>query len=369
MRGSTHITKILVLAANPKNTTKLRLDEEVREIEEGLRRSKKRDQFVIAFRWAVRPHDLRQAILDFDPQIVHFCGHGEADGGLVLENVIGQPQSVKPEALAGLFELFTDQVKCVLFNACYSEKQADTIIQHIDYVIGMKRAISDQAAIQFVVGFYDALGAGRSVEIAYKFGVNAIQMEGISEELTPIIKKKYNLTSTVFNQSFSQDLPPVKNQFMSVLPTQAIEVFFSYAQEDEKLRDKLEEHLSLLKREGVIIGWHNRKIEAGKEWKNEIDTHLNTAGIILLLISSAFIASDYCWDVEVKRAMERHEAHEARVIPVIIDLVEWRSAPFGRLQPLPIGGKAVKKWGNRNEAFSSVAQGIRTVVKELTANS
>ncbi|MDF5733313.1 MAG: toll/interleukin-1 receptor domain-containing protein [Rhizonema sp. PD38] len=221
----------------------------------------------------------------------------------------------------------------------------------------------------FAVGFYDALGAGRSVEVAYKFGVNAIQMEGISEEMTPIIKKKYNLTSTVFNQSFSQNLPPVKNQFMSVPPTQAIEVFFSYAQEDEKLRDKLEEHLSLLKREGVITGWHNRKIEAGKEWENEIDAHLNTAGIILLLISSAFIASDYCWDVEVKRAMERNEADEARVIPVIIDSVEWRSAPFGRLLPLPKGGKAVKKWGNRNEAFSSVAQDLRKVVKELTANS
>lgn len=153
MLGSTHITKILILAANPKDTIKLRLHEEVREIEEGLRRSKQRDQFVIKSRWAVRPHDLRRAILDFEPQIVHFCGHGDADGGLVLENLIGQPQSVKPEALAGLFDLFTGQVKCVLLNACYSEKQADAIIQHIDHVIGMKWAIGDQAAIQFAVGF------------------------------------------------------------------------------------------------------------------------------------------------------------------------------------------------------------------------
>ncbi|ARV58943.1 hypothetical protein BZZ01_10120 [Nostocales cyanobacterium HT-58-2] len=149
----------------------------------------------------------------------------------------------------------------------------------------------------------------------------------------------------------------------------AIEVFFSYAHEDEKLRDQLEKHLSLLKRQGVITGWHDRKIGAGKEWKNEIDTHLNTAQIILLLISSAFIASNYCWDIEVKQAMERHEAKEARVIPVILKPVDWKSAPFSRLQSLPKDGKPVIKWGNRDEAFLSVAQGIRQAVEEMLANS
>ena len=368
MSSNTRITKVLILAANPKDTTKLRLDEEVREIEEGLRRSKERDQFVIKSSWAIRPDDLRRAILDFEPQIVHFCGHGEADGGLVLENITGQPQSVKPEALAGLFELFTEQVECVLLNACYSERQAEAIIQHIDYVIGMKQAVGDRSAIKFAVGFYDALGAGRSVEVAYKFGVNAIQLEGISEELTPIIRKKSNISSTVINPNFPKDLSSGRNILMSVSSTQAINVFFSYAHQDEKLRDQLETHLSLLKRQGVITGWHDRKIGAGQEWNHEIDTHLNTSHIILLLISANFINTDYCWDIEVKRAMERYEAHEARVIPVIIDSVDWKSAPFGKLQPLPKGGKPVKKWGNRAEAFANIAQGIRTVAEELTAN-
>lgn len=193
--------------------------------------------------------------------------------------------------------------------------------------------------------------------------LNSLKVDSSIVYSPPELLKKSHETS-----SSPKELPRVINKLMYVQPTKAIEVFFSYAQEDEKLRDKLEEHLSLLKREGVITGWHNRKIEAGKEWNNEIDIHLNTAGIILLLVSSAFIASNYCWDVEVTRAMERHEAHQARVIPVIIDSVDWRSAPFGRLQPLPNGGKPVKKWGNRNEAFLSVAQGIRTVVKELAAN-
>jgi hypothetical protein len=151
-------------------------------------------------------------------------------------------------------------------------------------------------------------------------------------------------------------------------PTKAIEVFFSYAHEDEKLRDQLEKHLSLLKRQGVITGWHDRKIGAGKEWHNEIDIHLNTSRIILLLISSAFIASNYCWDVEVKQAMERHEAKQARVIPVILKPVDWKSAPFSKLQALPKDGKPVIKWGNRDEAFENVTQGIRVAVEELSAD-
>ena len=359
--------KILLLSANPINTSKLRLDEEVREIQAGLERAKRRYEFEIISKLAVRVDDLRRALLDYEPEIVHFSGHGAGSEGLALENNSGLMQLVSAEALARLFKLFP-QIECVVLNACYSEVQAEAIHQHIDYVIGMKQAVGDRSAIKFAVGFYDALGAGRSVEVAYKFGVNAIQLEGISEELTPIIRKKSNISSTVINPNFPKDLSSGRNILMSVSSTQAINVFFSYAHQDEKLRDQLETHLSLLKRQGVITGWHDRKIGAGQEWNHEIDTHLNTSHIILLLISANFINTDYCWDIEVKRAMERYEAHEARVIPVIIDSVDWKSAPFGKLQPLPKGGKPVKKWGNRAEAFANIAQGIRTVAEELTAN-
>ncbi|MBC1257045.1 toll/interleukin-1 receptor domain-containing protein [Trichormus variabilis] len=131
------------------------------------------------------------------------------------------------------------------------------------------------------------------------------------------------------------------------------------------MRVQLEKHLSSLKREGVITDWHDRKIGAGKEWENEIDIHLNTSHIILLLISPSFMSSNYCWDVELKRAMERHQAQEARVIPVIIEFVDWINAPFGRLQALPEGARPVKEWGNYNKAFLSVAKGIRIEAKEL----
>ncbi|OUL23072.1 CHAT domain-containing protein [Nostoc sp. RF31YmG] len=181
---------ILILASSPVNEARLRLDKEVREIDEELRRSQKRDQFKLEQRWAVRTDDLRRALLDTEPQIVHFCGHGSGTQGLVIEDEAGKSRLVSTEALADLFELCAEHVECVLLNACYSEEQAKAIVQHIDYVIGMSDAVGDTAAIKFATGFYDGLGAGKSIETAYKFGRNAIQLENIPEHLTPKLKKK-----------------------------------------------------------------------------------------------------------------------------------------------------------------------------------
>jgi len=147
--------------------------------------------------------------------------------------------------------------------------------------------------------------------------------------------------------------------------TEATEVLFCYAREDEALRDELEKHLSILKRQGVISGWYDRRISGGREWEGEIDRHLETAQVILLLISPDFLASDYCWDVEMKRAMQRHEAGEARVIPVILRRVDWKKAPFGRLQALPRDAEPVTKWADQDEAFEDIAQGIQVVISEL----
>jgi len=154
---------------------------------------------------------------------------------------------------------------------------------------------------------------------------------------------------------------------MSVKPAKPIEIFYSYAHEDEELRDELEKHLSILKRKGVIQGWHDRRIGAGREWEDEIDTHLNTAHVILLLISADFLASDYCYDVEMKRAMERHQAGEARVIPVILRPCDWEDALFGKLQALPMDAQPITSWPNRDEAFLDVARGIRGAVEELAS--
>ena len=204
--------KILILAANPKGITPLRLDEEVREIDAGLQRAKHRDQFVLEQKWAVRSRDIQRAMLDVNPQIVHFSGHGMGDEGLVFEDETCLAKLVNGEALAGLFDLFADQVECVVLNGCYSEVQAEAISQHVNYVIGMKKAIGDKSAIEFAVGFYDALGAGRSVEFAHKFGCAAIRLAGVPEQLTPILKKKPNIEETVAKLSWSNEQPLIKNQ-------------------------------------------------------------------------------------------------------------------------------------------------------------
>lgn len=184
------VKTILILAANPKTTLPLRLDEEVREIDAGLQRAKKREHFDLKQRWAVRVRDVYQSLLDFKPQIVHFSSHGAGNDGLALEDDNGKVQLVNTEALVELFKLFASQVECVLLNACYSEVQARVIVQYIPYVIGMNKAIGDKAAIEFAVGFYNALAAGESIEFAYQLGCTAIRLAGIPEHCIPVLQKR-----------------------------------------------------------------------------------------------------------------------------------------------------------------------------------
>ena len=178
---------ILILTANPQDTQSLHLAEEVREIDELLRRAGKREQFELKSQLAARPRDLQQALLRYKPSIVHFSGHGKGEKGLVFVDDSSKTKLINAESLAGLFKLFVDQVECVILNACYSEEQAKAISQHIDYVIGMNQPIQDQAAIEFAVGFYNALGEGISYEQAFNFGCNAIQLAGISQAQVPVL--------------------------------------------------------------------------------------------------------------------------------------------------------------------------------------
>jgi len=171
---------VLFLTADPVDASRLRLSEEFREIHYSLRKARLRDQFKLNLpQLSVRPADISQALLDTQPQFVHFSGHGTSTGALCFESQTGQVQLVQPDALAALFEQFTSQVNCVLLNACYSEIQAKAIAEHIEYVIGMNKAIGDKAAIAFAIGFYQALGAGRAIEDAYKMGCVQIRLQSI----------------------------------------------------------------------------------------------------------------------------------------------------------------------------------------------
>ncbi len=211
LRPKKRMKKILLLSANPLKTTRLRVDEEMREIREGLRRSKQRENFVIETAQAVRYRDIRRAILDHEPNILHFSGHGEGEEGLIFEDETGQRKLVKADALARLFELFADEIECVVLNACYSDIQAKAIAEHIPYVVGMNKAIGDQAAIEFAIGFYDGLGAGKSVKFAYKLGCNSIEIAGIPERLTPQLLSNAEAIKTQKTNSTTSSQPNTAN--------------------------------------------------------------------------------------------------------------------------------------------------------------
>ena len=167
--------KILILTSNPRND--LKLSREIKDLKNVIKRAKNQSQFETEFELEVHPEDLQDLLLEHEPRIVHFCGHGTGEQGLVFKNLAEQEQIISTEALSSLFALFDKSCECVLLNACYSEVQARAIIQHINYAIGMKQEIRDDAAIAFATGFYRALGWGKSIEEAYKFGRNAIQIQ------------------------------------------------------------------------------------------------------------------------------------------------------------------------------------------------
>lgn len=148
--------------------------------------------------------------------------------------------------------------------------------------------------------------------------------------------------------------------------TGAVEIFVSYVRTDEALRSELAKHLKPMKREGLITEWYADNVEAGVEQKQEAKAHLDAARIILLLVSPDFLDSDYHYDFEMARALERHIAGTARVIPIILRPTEgWEKTEFHKLQALPRDGRPVKQWSDRDEAFAKIAKEIRIVAEKL----
>lgn len=144
-----------------------------------------------------------------------------------------------------------------------------------------------------------------------------------------------------------------------------VKLFFSYSHKDEALRDQLATHLKILERQKIIDAWHDRKIGIGTDWKNTIDANLESADIILLLISADFLASDYCFDVETRRAMQRHTAQSAVVIPVSLRPCQTKDIDFMKLQGLPKDFNPVTKWADIDDAFTEITKEISTVAKEI----
>lgn len=147
-----------------------------------------------------------------------------------------------------------------------------------------------------------------------------------------------------------------------------LELFYCYAHQDKNLRDELDQHLSVLKRTGLVTSWFDGDILPGTVWEKAITDHLKTADLILLLITASFIHSDYCYSTEMMRALDRHKTGKAIVIPVLLRPVDWEGTPFSTLQMLPSGAEPVTRWINRDDAFKDITKGIRRVIRESEKN-
>ena len=168
---------ILFLTSNPHDTNHLAIDEEVRAIDERLRRASFREVFDFKSHWAVRVSDLQELFLRYKPTIVHFSGHGSTSSEIILQDDLGTTRAIPPQALSNLFSIFQNDIRCVVLNACYSNRQAKAIAKNIDCVIGMTDTITDVAARSFSSAFYQALGYGQSVKTAFDLGCGQIHME------------------------------------------------------------------------------------------------------------------------------------------------------------------------------------------------
>lgn len=186
---------VLFLAANPKNTDSLRLDEEAREIQARIRKAQYRDTISFESRWAVRTNDIIEAINEVNPDVIHFSGHGNEQGDLFFENTDGNFKMVTKEAMAMTINTVSDKVRFMFFNACFSAEQAEIIVKYIEAAIGMTDSIGDSAAITFAAQFYSSIGYGRSIQTAFDQARSSLVLEGINEEDTPELYVKDGLSA------------------------------------------------------------------------------------------------------------------------------------------------------------------------------
>ncbi|MGB9179479.1 MAG: CHAT domain-containing protein, partial [Pyrinomonadaceae bacterium] len=169
--------KILFLAANSSDDNRRRLEQEARDIRERIRRSKYRDSFDLITQFAVRPGDLQEALLEHEPHIVHFSGRGTENHGFILENDAGQPSTLSEQVLTGLFRTLKDNIRIIVFNACYTNRQAAALAEIVDYAIGINESIEADTAVIFSVAFYQALAYGRTVKEAFDLAITQLMLE------------------------------------------------------------------------------------------------------------------------------------------------------------------------------------------------
>ncbi|HEX8736144.1 MAG TPA: TIR domain-containing protein [Pyrinomonadaceae bacterium] len=324
------------------NADTLNPDKKAQEINKLFSQTRLGDKFELKYCSAAQIEDLRRALLEDTPHIVHFSSHS-----------LGIQDPAMAETLLNLFKPFKEKVECVLLNASYTGSLAAELSAGIPYVVGMEGVIKEEAVLQFASEFYKALGTGWIIQEAFKFARTSKNLSDLDAERAPTLyvhKQTVSLPETAKK--------PVDNK------EDAVKIFISYVDRDEQLRQELEYQLESLQRQGIISTWHDRKMELAEEREAVILKNLNEAQIILLLVSARFIASDK-YNIEVERAMQRRRTEGVRVIPIILRACDWRLTSFGGLQPLPRNEIPVSRWDDMEEAFYNVALELKEIIRRM----
>lgn len=335
--------RILFLSANPEGTTKLQVIQEYKLIDSKIQASEYRDQFDLEQSHAVSLMELQTLLLRFKPNIVHFSGHGSKTGALIFENLEGLPEEAPPKALSVLFRIINEgasseesqdsRINCVVLSACYSIKQAKAIAQHVDCVIGISEAIKDTSATNFAASFYQALGFGKSVQTAFEFGRNQLELSDDADE--SILKLEYKsdvLPGKIFltSQNTEQDAAGATNQI-------------------EKRKKKLLEHCSKIIDESEVEHFFRDLVDA-KISEDYSGTELGERGVyryVKHLLEHLYTGQRGLYDLiaeyqylQEMRIPLQDEVHDKirKKLEVLLDKLGFRTYELGlvsRLQPQP----------------------------------
>ena len=368
-------SKVLFVASNP---TQIKFDfvEEFHRIEEAGRNHP--GSLDVVARWSVSLKQLTDHLRQMQPDVIHVLSPGvhPATNALVLSDERGQPQYVDVKAFSRAFgPRRTHTPKLVVLNTCHSRPHAEALVPYVGCAIAMDGTIYDDAAVGFADAFYWALATGDSVASAFAKGRAKVEEIHFEQKDIPVLlqgcadpsRLKISPLKAVKGSPATSSALASKRG-VSTKPN-CLQIFCSYSHKDSKYRAELETFLANLRMQGILNVWHDRLIKPGTDWAQEIDHNLDYANMILLLISSDFLASQYCMGVELKRALERHKAEGIRVIPILVRECDLEGVPFSGLQWLPTGSKPIKKWSDRDSAWTDVAKGIREAAQDVVTSS
>ncbi len=343
------------MAANPDDTVRLALDEEVRTIGEKLRGSTHAATIELVTRWAVRPDDLLQHLNELKPQIVHFSGHGTSRGELMLVSDAGRARPVGAEALARVFGLFRQHIQAVVLNACFSRVQAEAIVSQIDHVVGMSVEVGDDAARVFSGSFYRALGFGSSIREAFDQATTAIQLADLGEETTPQL-----LARTAADSTLSPPPPPTPS------PPENHQVFVAYAPEDKPWLDRLQKHLAPHIRGRPITLWEAGRLQVGMRRRDELEHALTSAQAAILLVSSDFLASEAITENQLPKLLAAVDADKLAILPLVVGACAYEESPLEPFIALNDPDRPLEQLATheQNKELVRAAQQIARVFRE-----